>query len=81
MNNMHYFITPEQLEQLSHYWRMFYQTAERVETICSEENAAINTGFELGKLYMTLSTLGSELSELDDAIRKQRIEYEADTMG
>jgi hypothetical protein len=49
-----YYITNNQLRDLSHFQQIFDRTSENIKQLCLEDKHDIEMGFELGKIYHTL---------------------------
>ena len=80
MADKKYEITQSQLFQLQHFKRMFEFHAERIEKLCSEEQADIVYGFELGKIHSDLIQHFMNFMELEDEIFEQEIKNESKTI-
>lgn len=66
-----YKITGEQLEQISHFTRMFVLNAERVAKLASSEKDEIVYGFTLGEIHTHLRECFMDMTELENEIEDQ----------
>jgi hypothetical protein len=66
-----YYVTPEQLESIEHYKRMFELNAETIRQLCSSEKDDVVYGFELGQIHSHMRDCFIEMYDLTGEIRKQ----------
>jgi hypothetical protein len=73
MSAKNYYITPDQLEVISHHKMMFELNAELINDICRSEKDDIVYGFELGKMFSHFRNCFISMMELEDEITKQQL--------
>jgi hypothetical protein len=68
-----YLITPEQLDKIDHYKRMFELNADLVKELCSSEQHDIVYGFELGKIHSHLRECFLGMMVLESEVANQKV--------
>lgn len=66
-----YIITKEQLDGIKSIMDKIAYVNDSISELCANEHSDINYGFELGKIYSTISSSRVEMLMLDDEIRNQ----------
>jgi len=69
-----FFITPEQIEQIGHYGRMFSLNAERINELASSEKDDVVYGFELGEIHSHIEDCRIAMGNLHTEILSNQYE-------